>query len=94
MALFEIARVMTYGKAKYSANNWRFGFKYSRIVAAILRHTLAYSSGQKLDAETNISHLAHAACGIFMLLEFDKTGVGEDDLYRINPKGIASLSSR
>lgn len=92
MALFEIARVMTYGAVKYSPNNWRLGFKYSRIIAAILRHIMQYSSGQKLDAETGVSHLAHACCGLFMLIEFDNTGVGEDDLYRINSKGISNMS--
>lgn len=77
----EVAKVMTFGAKKYNAHNWRGGFKYSRLIAAILRHVFAYNSGEKLDPETGLSHLAHAACGIMFLLEFEKTGAGEDDLW-------------
>lgn len=86
IALTEIAKVMTFGAKKYDAHNWRGGFKYSRLIAAILRHVLAYNGGEKLDPETGISHLAHAGCGIMFLLEFEVTGAGEDDLYKPKAK--------
>lgn len=81
-AIFEIAKVMTFGKEKYGAHNWRGGFVYSRVIAAILRHIFLYLGGERLDPETGLSHLAHAGCGIMFLLEFEKTGAGEDDLYK------------
>lgn len=84
IAMIEIARVMGHGAIKYGDNNWRKGFKYSRLIAAILRHIFAYMSGEKLDPETGISHLAHASCGLMFLLEFEKTGAGEDDLWKGN----------
>lgn len=80
-ALEQIAAVMTFGAKKYSANNWRNGFKYSRIISAVLRHIMAYMRGETKDPETGISHLAHASCGLMMLLEFEVTGAGENDLY-------------
>lgn len=80
-ALEEIAKVMTFGAKKYSANNWRQGFKYTRILAAVLRHLMAYQRGEAKDPETGLSHLAHASCGLMMLLEFEKTGAGENDVY-------------
>lgn len=80
-ALVEIAKVMTFGAKKYSANNWRQGFKYTRLLAAVLRHIMAYQAGEAKDPETGISHLAHACCGLFMLLEFEQTGAGENDVY-------------
>lgn len=83
-ALLEIAKVMTFGKSKYSAHNWRKGFAWSRLIAAIMRHILAYNAGERIDPETGLSHLAHAACGICFLLEFEKTGAGDDDLWKGN----------
>lgn len=80
-ALEQVAAVMTFGARKYSANNWRLGFKYSRLISAVLRHIMAYQRGEAKDPETGLSHLAHACCGLFMLLEFEVTGAGENDLY-------------
>ena len=80
-ALEEIAKVMTYGARKYSPNNWRGGFKYTRILAAVMRHLNSYQKGELTDPETGLSHLAHASCGLMMLLEFERTGVGENDVY-------------
>lgn len=90
-ALEEVAKVMTFGAKKYSANNWRGGFKYSRIISAVLRHITAYMRGEAKDPETGLSHLAHACCGLFMLLEFEKTGAGTNDLYWHNePENVES----
>ena len=80
-ALEQIAQVMSYGAKKYSADNWRSGFKYSRLISAILRHIMAYMKGEAKDPETGLSHLAHASCGLMMLLEFEQTGAGTNDLY-------------
>lgn len=70
VAMLEIAKVMTHGKKKYSAHNWRNGISYSRLIAAALRHTFAYLGGEDLDPESGISHIAHASCCLMMLLEF------------------------
>lgn len=80
-ALEQIAQVMTFGAKKYSADNWRGGFKYSRLISAVLRHITAYMRGEAKDPETGLSHLAHASCGLMMLLEFEQTGAGENDIY-------------
>ena len=80
-ALEEIAKVMTFGAKKYSENNWRNGFKYTRLLSAVMRHLNAYQKGEALDPETGLSHLAHASCGLLMLLEFEQTGAGENDIY-------------
>jgi len=82
IALIELAKVMTYGEKKYDANNWRKGFKHSRIMDAALRHLLAYNSGEKTDPETGLSHAAHAMANLMMLVEFEKCNVGEDDLWK------------
>lgn len=81
-ALTEMAKVMTYGEKKYDAHNWRKGFTWSRIMDACDRHLKAYNDGERVDPETGLSHLAHAACNLMMLLEFEKYGIGEDDLWK------------
>jgi Domain of unknown function (DUF5664) len=91
-ALEEIAKVMTFGAKKYSANNWRNGFKYTRLLAAVMRHLSAYQRGEAKDPETGLSHLAHASCGLMMLLEFEQTGAGENDVYWQNQPKKPSMS--
>lgn len=80
-ALEEMAKVLTFGSTKYDDNNWRKGMKYSRILSAVMRHLTAYQKGEATDPETGSSHLSHAACGLMMLIEYEKTGIGENDIY-------------
>lgn len=82
IAVHKIAQVMTFGKRKYSANNWRGGIAYSRLVGAALRHIFAWLGGESLDPETGYSHLAHASCCLMMLLEFESTRPELDDRYK------------
>lgn len=84
IALFKIAQVMSYGKIKYSAHNWRGGFIWSRPAAAALRHIFLWLGGQDLDPETGLSHLAHAGCCIMFLLEFETTKPDLDDRFKGN----------
>lgn len=82
VAMLRIAEVMTFGKQKYSAHNWRKGISYSRLLAALLRHTFSYLAGESLDPESGKSHLAHAGCCVMMLLEFETTRPDLDDRYK------------
>jgi hypothetical protein len=81
-SIVKIAEVLTYGKTKYDANNWRKGMKWTRVSSAVLRHIFAWLGGQDKDPETGISHLAHAACGLIFLLEFEDTHPELDDRYK------------
>ncbi len=82
IALVEVAKVMTFGKKKYSANNWRGGFAWTRPLSAALRHIFAFLGGEDKDPETGLSHLAHAICCLMFILEFITTGAGTDDRYK------------
>lgn len=84
IALTKIAEVMSFGKHKYTANNWRGGISYSRLEAAAMRHILAWNGGESLDLESGMSHLAHASCCLMMLLEFETTRPELDDRYVAN----------
>lgn len=74
-----IAEVLTYGSEKYGANNWCAGAEYSRYVDALERHLNAWKSGDSYDRESGYHHLAHAGCCLLFLLEYELSGLGEDD---------------
>lgn len=82
IAIYKVAAVMTKGKKKYSAHNWRGGFDWSRPLAACLRHVFTYLAGETHDPETGISHLAHAVCELMFVLEFEETRPDLDDRYK------------
>lgn len=86
LALTEVAKVMTFGKKKYSAHNWRGGFVWSRLISAALRHMFAFIGGEDLDPETGFSHVAHAICCLMFLLEFTITRKDLDDRYKQETK--------
>jgi hypothetical protein len=63
--------VITFGAEKYAPNNWRLCEDTSRYKDALLRHIYAYLSGEQSDPETELPHLAHAACNLMFLQYFD-----------------------
>jgi hypothetical protein len=70
-ALWEIGRVHTMGAEKYADRNCESGLCYSRVLAAALRHVFKWAVGHKVDEESGLHHLAHAAWGIMMLLHME-----------------------
>jgi hypothetical protein len=81
-AVIGMGRVLTYGVQKYAEHNWRKGMKWSRLVAAAMRHLFAFASGEENDAESGLPHIDHALCCIMFLSEYQKTGTGTDDRWR------------
>jgi hypothetical protein len=86
IAITAIAQVMTFGEKKYTSHNWRNGFPWSRVMSATFRHLFAWLSGEDKDPESGLSHLAHAACNICFLLEFEVTKQDKDDRFKLNKK--------
>jgi len=74
-----VARVAGYGAAKYGRWNWLKGKALSRDYAAALRHLMAWASGEDLDRESGLPHLAHAAACIMIVYVTQIRGVGTDD---------------
>ena len=68
--LIKMAEVLTFGANKYGRENWKEngGLAPHRLYAAGQRHLNTYWSGEKMDSESGMSHLAHAACCIMMLM--------------------------
>lgn len=65
--LEDVGRVLAFGARKYAAHNWRGGLSWSRILGAILRHTLAILRGEDRDSESNLPHSAHLGCNVMFL---------------------------
>ena len=56
-----LAEVMTQGANKYGRDNWQECKEPHRYLDALLRHTLKYWNGEKVDSESGKSHLYHIA---------------------------------
>ena len=74
-----LARVLTFGAAKYAPRNWELGMDWGRAYAAARRHMGAWWAGQDNDPETGMSHLWHAHCCLAFLIAFEARQVRNDD---------------
>lgn len=79
------ARGLGYGLVKYKRNNFknRPGLSYTRLGASLLRHIVAWASGEDIDPESGVHHLDLAAARLSMLLyevnRNNTTGDGGED---------------
>lgn len=69
-ALEDVVAVLDHGAKKYSPHSWRH-VEAIRYFAAALRHLVAWKKGERLDPETKLPHLAHAACDVLFMLALD-----------------------
>jgi hypothetical protein len=80
----EIVKVLGYGSRKYKDWNWiHVEDAKERYYSALLRHLVAWRTGESHDPESNLHHLAHVLCNGVFLLWFE---LGGDELH----KGIGS----
>ena len=64
------AEVLGYGAQKYAPGNWMRGMSWTVVYASLQRHLLAWFSGEDIDSESGLSHMAHASCCVAFLLHF------------------------
>ena len=69
LAIELVGHVLAHGARKYSPGNWRLCKDPDRYIAAMLRHAMAELRGEDLDSESEMYHLAHAACCALFALE-------------------------
>lgn len=68
----QIVKVLTHGARVYGDENWRHVPAHRRrYYAAAMRHLAAWREGNKLDDESGLPHLAHAAVSLIFLLARD-----------------------
>lgn len=82
LALVGVANVLAFGANKYAAHNWRGGIKYSRLIAAALRHIFALMRGEDIDPESGLPHVDHLGCCWMFLSNMMKTRPDLDDRWK------------
>ncbi len=81
-ALRRLAATYAEGARKYGDNNWRRGMEFSNVINHVLEHINTYLVTSDSGGE---DHLAHAAWGLFALMEQEETRPDLDDLYLAPP---------
>lgn len=72
---------LMHGEGKYGRGNFRNGFTNTRLVAAAMRHLMAYLDGEDNDPESGVSHLGHAQAAVAMLCDNIASGVCTEGRY-------------
>lgn len=81
-ALEQIALVLKFGALKYHEHNWRGGIRFTRLLGAAMRHTLAILRGEDNDPESGLPHAAHLACCAVFLIWMMKNRPDLDDRWK------------
>lgn len=76
IGLRRVAETYAEGAARYGANNWRKGFPFSDLLNHLQKHIEQFKAGDESE-----DHLAHAAWGLFAIMEFQETKPAMDDRY-------------
>lgn len=82
LALEGLAAVLAFGAKKYASHNWRGGISWSRLIAALLRHSFAILRGEMVDPESGLPHIDHVGCCWMFASNMMKTRPDLDDLYK------------
>ena len=78
--LKEVSYVSKLGADKYGIFNYQSGMKWSRLVDALGRHLLHYTTEDFIDEESLMDHRYHMLANLFMLAYFIENQVGDNDL--------------
>ncbi|MFN3582795.1 dATP/dGTP diphosphohydrolase domain-containing protein [Phenylobacterium sp.] len=94
-ALVQIAESFRLGAQKYGPANWRVDpVSSSTYVNAAMRHLLQWVDGEDTDPESGVSHLAHVAACVCILMDAQTCSTLHDDRPPKAPTGdlIRSLT--
>lgn len=71
-ALWEVAKVSTFGANRYGANNWQYlENPKERYMDALCRHLFKHLQGKKIDVDSGLLHLSAVCWNALALLEFE-----------------------
>lgn len=71
-ALWDVGEVGTFGASKYSPRGWlSVPDAKERYMDALMRHLMHHFSGEDIDPESGLKHLAHAAWNILAVLDLE-----------------------
>lgn len=69
-ALWQVAEMYGKGAEKYDERNWERGYDWSLSFAAMMRHAQQFWSGEDMDEETGMCHMASVAWHALAMLHF------------------------
>ncbi len=78
-ALTELVKVYTQGAQKYEPRNWELGLSWTETSGSLLRHLFKFMMGEKIDEDSGLHHMAHAAWNAITLLAMSLRDAGSDD---------------
>lgn len=79
-----VGEVLTFGARKYTPNGWQHvPDAKQRYEAALMRHFMDYKKSERLDKESNLSHLKHMATNVMFLLWFEEQEIIKENLVKI-----------
>lgn len=71
-ALWEVAKVSTFGANKYGVNSWQnLSNPKERYMDALCRHLFQHLQGNKVDSDSGLLHLSAVCWNALALLEFE-----------------------
>jgi len=80
IAVLQLGRAMSDGKAKYGPMNWREKRVTSSVYYnAAMRHLMAWWDGEDLAPDSGVHHLAHAMACLAIVLDAESVGKLNDD---------------
>lgn len=99
IAMLGTCRVLTYGRKKYSdenydaRDNWRKGrgLSLTETVDSLLRHLTLFLAGQERDEESGELHIDHIGCNAMFLQEMVHLGRHKDDNRYVTEDQTAKL---
>ncbi len=80
IALKALAEVLSFGAKRYAPNSWQNVEEGERrYLDALYRHLESYRSGEAIDSDSGLSHLAHAITNLAFLLHFEQKRINETE---------------
>jgi hypothetical protein len=62
-----LVEVLEMGAIKYGDYNWTLGLPTTDIYESLMRHVIAWKSGEDKDAESGLDHIDHAICNLYFM---------------------------
>ncbi len=88
IAVMALGAAMANGADKYGRFNWRgTEVKASTFYDAMMRHIIAWYSGEDYAPDSGVHHLAHLMAGAAIILDGQLNGVFNDDRAGISRPG-------